>query len=111
MCNNAHAVFWVREDWTGRYFQSNMTDITKAVNEINAFLIAEGDVDLNTFYDRIGLEPIPMGTEWGWSGDRVDVVYGAALGGPNAPHGMEGAPVMTLRFRDDPKPSAGIRLD
>lgn len=109
MCENS-PTYWVREDWTGRYFRSNINELAKAVNEINAFLIAEGDVELNTFYDRIGLESIPMGSDWGWSGDRVDVVYGAALAGPGAPYGVEGSPIMTISFRDDPKPSSDIRI-
>lgn len=110
MCDNDNTTYWVREEWTGRYFRSNMNELAKAVNEINAFLIAEGDVELNTFYDRIGLEPIPMGSDWGWSGDRVDVVYGAALAGHGAPYSIEGSPIMTIGFRDDPKPSAGMSV-
>jgi len=108
MCNDVQT-YLVREEWTGRYFISNHDAIMRAVHETNGYLFGEGDVDLNTFYDQLGLEPIPMGTDWGWSGDRINVVIGSAIAGPGAPPNMVGVPCMTLSFRNEPKPSFGAR--
>jgi hypothetical protein len=84
--------------WTQRPFMSTMNKIDAAVNECNAMLIDEGDLDLNIFYDRIGLANIPQGGEMGWSGkDRLNITYGSAID-PN------GRAVITLSFRQDPKP-------
>jgi len=90
--------------WTQRPFYSNMNKIDAVVNECNALLIDEGDLDLNTFYDRLeGLDPIPSGNEFGWSGkQRLAISYGSAIN-------KGGEPVITISFRTDPKPNLGKR--
>lgn len=86
--------------WTDRFFYSSMNEIAKGVNEANAFLLSEGDLDLNTFYDRIGLNPIPSGTEMGWSGEPINVTYGSVL------H-PDGRSAGSITFRDDPQLDMG----
>lgn len=108
MCNNENTMYWVREDWTGRYFRGNIPTIEKAVSEANSFLHREGDVDLNTFYNFLGLEEITPGTTWGWSGDEIVLTYGTAFGGPLAPPSAQGAPIISIQFRNEPKPHLGV---
>jgi hypothetical protein len=88
------------DDWTGRWFMSNMNLIDAAVNECNAILIDNGDLELNTFYDRIGLPPVPQGTDLGWSGDKIGIIYGNI-------NTKEGVPALSISFRSDPKPNLG----
>lgn len=88
------------DTWTDRFFYSSMNDLGRGVNEANAFLISEGDLDLNTFYDRIGLNSIPSGTEMGWSGEPITVNYGAV----NHPDGRS---AVSITFRDDPRLDMG----
>lgn len=86
--------------WTDRFFYSSMNEIAKGVNDANAFLVKEGDLDLNMFYDRIGLNPIPSGTELGWSGEPVNVQYGSVL------H-PDGRSAGSITFRDEPQLDMG----
>lgn len=91
------------DDWTGRWFHSNMNSIASAVNEVNAILIDEGELDLNTFYDRLGLTSIPQGTDFGWQHSNVPklaLIYGNIT----AP---DGRPAIAISFRDAPKPKLG----
>jgi hypothetical protein len=83
------------DTYTDRFFYSSMNHIGKGLNDANAFLISEGDLDLNTFYDRIGLGGIPSGTELGWSGEPVDIKYGAVV------H-PDGTPAGSISFRREP---------
>ena len=91
------------DDWTGRYFHSDMNAIASVVNEVNAILIDEGELDLNTFYDRLGLGPVPMGTDFGWSHSKTSklaLIYGNIT----AP---DRRPAIAISFRDAPKPELG----
>lgn len=111
MCNTPHIKHLVRDEWSGRYFEGTMFEIQQAVNEVNAFMIGEGDVDLNTFYDRLGLEVLPQGAEVGWSGEAIDIVYGSGLTGPSSPYGVpEGVPYISMAFRREPRPSFGVSV-
>ncbi len=91
------------DDWTGRYFMSSMSEIQRAVNEVNAMLIDEGELDLNTFYDRIGLTNIPSGLDFGWSKAKTDKIV-LNYGNVNAP---DGRPAIAISFRNDPRPGLG----
>ena len=54
----------------GRYFQSDMDSLKRAMNEVNRQMIA-GDmyISLNEFYGEIGLSPIDIGDSLGWNID------------------------------------------
>lgn len=88
------------DEWSGRWFMSNMNKIDAAVNEVNSILVDNGDLELNTFYDRLGLLPLPMGTDYGWSGETIALQYG----GITSP---EGRPAIAISFRQEPKPNLG----
>lgn len=91
------------DDWTGRWFHSNMNSIADAVNQVNAILIDEGELDLNTFYDRLGLTEVPMGTDFGWHHAKTSKL-GLIYGNITAP---DGRPAIAISFRDAPKPKLG----
>ncbi len=65
------------DEWSGRYFMGSVAIVERAVNEINLMLAETGDANLNDFYDHLGLTPLPMGLNFGWSGARVEVRFGA----------------------------------
>lgn len=91
------------DDWTGRYFKSNLNLIESALNEVNAILIDEGEVDLNTLYDRLGLEPIPSGGDLGWSRTKTKKITLK----PGTVKTPEGRPALVVSFRTEPKPLMG----
>lgn len=86
--------------YTDRFFYSSMNEIARGVNEANAFLLSEGDLDLNMFYDKIGLNSVPFGAEVGWSGEAVNVQYGSVL------H-PDGRSAGSITFRDEPRADMG----
>jgi hypothetical protein len=88
------------DTYTDRFFYSSMNEIARGVNDANAFLLSEGDLDLNMFYDRIGLNSVPFGTEVGWSGEAVNVQYGSVL------H-PDGRSAGSITFRDEPRADMG----
>ena len=87
------------DEWSGRYFEADMNDVQSAMLDANQVLISDGDLDLNTVYDRLGLPPIPMGSMFGWSTEfvtTIDVVFGSHI----MPNGW---PALTMSFRRDPR--------
>lgn len=88
------------DTWTSRYFMSSMSEIADVVNQCNALLIDDGELDLNTFYERLGLEGVPWGLDFGWSKaktDKISINYGNVT----AP---DGRPAIAISFRNDPRP-------
>lgn len=59
------------DSFAGRYFRSDMNTIKKAENEMNACLRNDNYISLNSVYDMLGLEQSKMGSELGWSIDRI----------------------------------------
>lgn len=55
---------------SGRYFESDIESIKKAVNEINRRMLINDYVSLNEFYDELGLDHTPTGADLGWRIDR-----------------------------------------
>lgn len=60
-----------REEYTGRYFRSDMETLKKAQNEINHQINQQVYVTLNEFYDILGLAHTSESTEVGWDSDRL----------------------------------------
>jgi hypothetical protein len=58
------------DEFSGRYFQSDIEKIRQAVNEFNHKLLREGWFTLNEFYYLVGLDQIPTGNELGWEAMR-----------------------------------------
>lgn len=60
------------DDYSGRYFRSNAQKIGNAINELTADLQSDMYVSLNEFYDKLGLQRIPMGDDFGWRTDDLN---------------------------------------
>jgi len=91
-----------RDEWSKRWFMSSMQKLESAVNELNRLLIDDGNASLNQFYDLVGLDLIPMGESFGWSGpDKVNARFGAVTS-------PDGRPAITISFHKAPKESMGI---
>jgi uncharacterized protein DUF6353 len=52
---------------SGRYFYSDVESLRRAQNDFNDRLIREMAISLNEFYDDIGLDPIDIGSQTGWT--------------------------------------------
>lgn len=59
----------VYDNMSGRYFKSSMDDIERSINILNKRMMTEMTIQLNEFYNEIGLPIIKMGCELGWSID------------------------------------------
>lgn len=55
------------DDFSSRYFQSTLYDVQHAEYRLNRELVMRDYVDVNEFYEWLGLEPIDAGYELGWS--------------------------------------------
>lgn len=88
------------DEWTGRWFMSNLNIIQNAAHEINMHLVEGGEAPLNDFYEYLGLEPVPMGTDFGWSGEKITVKTGSVKTG-------DGHAALSVFFRPAPKPKLG----
>ena len=54
--------------FSSRYFRSNVDSIQRSENIFNQKLLREGWMDINQFYDELGLDPIELGNNYGWVG-------------------------------------------
>lgn len=69
-----------QESLTGRYFNSDMETIRKAVNDVNARLNSEMYVTLNDFYYLIGLGSTSDSSRVGWeAGKLLDLSYSTVM--------------------------------
>lgn len=92
------------DKWSGRYFMGSLPHIEKAFSEINLMLAQDGSCTLNDFYDYVGLPPIPMGYEFGWSG-KGGVEPRLGKSNPTAP---DGRAVIEFEFSKAPKSKLGV---
>lgn len=58
------------DNFSKRYYRSDIEQIRQAVNRFNYRLLRSGWLCINEFYDEIGLEPIELGDEFGWVAER-----------------------------------------
>ena len=63
------------DEFSHRYFESTLEDVIKAEYNTNRQLQCNGRVYLNEYYEFLGLEPSPGGTELGWSSDILESHY------------------------------------
>lgn len=66
LTGNGESLFF--EPLSGRYFKSNWNDIAKAANELNANALSNmtGQITLNEWFSRLGLEDTDVGETLGW---------------------------------------------
>ena len=63
------------DEFSHRYFESTLEDVIKAEYNTNRQLQCNGGVYLNEYYEFLDLEPIPGGTELGWSSGILESHY------------------------------------
>ena len=82
----------------GRYFNSDIDKIKRAINELNRELIMDNYVSLNDFYDRLDLDHIEIGDDLGWNVDDglIDIDFGSQLA-------SNGRPCITLNYTIAPR--------
>ena len=74
---------------SGQYFRSDIEQIKKTINEINARMMRDafGYTSLNEFYDELGLERASIGEDLGWNvaSNIIDVGFCAKLTADDEP--------------------------
>lgn len=84
------------DEWSGRYFYGSIPTIERAVAAVNMQLAESGDATLNDYYDHVGLTPLPMGLNMGWSGVRLEPRFGAVTT-------PDGRAAVSVWFHQNPK--------
>jgi hypothetical protein len=68
------------DDFTGRYFESNMETLRRAVNDINHQIIRDGFASQTDLFHLIGLSKTGASDGLGWTSDRMlEIRYTTAL--------------------------------
>lgn len=75
------------EPLSGRYFQSDIDKIKRALNEVNNMLLNDSYVALNDFYTEIGLGTTKIGDDLGWQigGSLIDIHFSTHLAANGEP--------------------------
>ena len=75
------------EPISGRYFESDIEQVRRAIEELNKRIRDEYYVDLNDYYDLIGLPNIVAGDVLGWNSDDypIDPRYSSQLAEDDRP--------------------------
>lgn len=89
----------VMDDWTGRYFKSDIATIRETVNRVNAYIVANMWVTLNEVYYELGLPPVKQGNDVGWNIDHMLEL--APFSSQIAP---DGDPCLVMTFANRPIP-------
>lgn len=66
---------------SGRYFESDIDAIKRAVNELNRQMLVNEYVSLNDFYDELQLSHTELGDELGWrmDGKLIDIDFSSQI--------------------------------
>ena len=83
---------------SGRYFESDIEKIKRAVNELNRRMTYDVYVSLNEFYDELDLDHTVMGDDLGWQLDSglIDVYFTSQIAD-------DGRPCIVVNFRNAPR--------
>ena len=86
-----------RDEVTGRYFQSTMEEVKKAMNDTNYQIVSKEYASLSDFYERIGLPATSLSEEFGWYLDdqnKFDILFATTI--------HEGQPIITIDYPINP---------
>lgn len=86
---------------SGRYFESDIDTIKRAVNELNRRMVTnEMYISLNELYSEIGLPPTSVGYELGWNVNKgfIEIDFSSVLS-------EDGQPCLCLDLRTRPIPN------
>lgn len=82
--------------YSGRYFQSSMENINRAVNDFNLKIIHEDYASLTEFYELVGLDSNGSSDDVGWMTDALlEVTFSSVLT-------PDGRPCLAVDFRNAP---------
>ena len=86
------------DNFSGRYFESDIDQVKRAVNELNRQMLLHDYVSLNEFYDELGLTHTDLGDELGWSIDKgyIDVHFSSHLS-------EDGVPCLAISYSIAPR--------
>lgn len=86
------------DSFTGRYFESDIEQINRAINILNRRMTLEFYISLNDFYEEIGLETSKLGNILGWNSDwgLLEIEKDAMLA-------SDGRPCLVIDFVNPPK--------
>lgn len=71
---SADELYTCQDVFTGRYFKSNIAQVSTAIDKLNDELQAHGSVALNTYFHHLGIPGIKIGYNFVWDSDRVEKV-------------------------------------
>lgn len=85
--------------FSGRYFRTSVEEIQRAEIRFNQKLLREGWMDINMFYDEVGLEPIELGNQMGWIAQYaiLELKFTSTLT-------KDTEPCLVMEYRVPPKP-------
>ena len=80
-----------------RYFMSDMETLRKVQNDMNRIILDDMFASLNDFYYRIGLDPMNLGEELGWTIDSlIDLKFTSRLS-------EDGQPCLVVNYESVPR--------
>lgn len=92
------------DSFSGRYFESTMEKVRRAMNAFNFELFDEMYKSINEFYDMLGLDEVDAGNAVGWHIERgkLEVIFHAKI--VNAPESKwHDEPCIVLTYNPDPR--------
>lgn len=82
---------------SGRYFKNDIEQIRRVQNDLNRALLTDMWCSLNELYYGLGLSPVSIGEEMGWSPDApIEIDFGSMLT-------ANGEPCLVLDYWTNPK--------
>ena len=82
---------------SSRYFMSDMETLRKVQNDMNRIILDDMFASLNDFYYRIGLDPMNLGEELGWTIDSlIDLKFTSRLS-------EDGQPCLVVNYESSPR--------
>lgn len=74
------------DEYSGRYFESSMEEIKKAMNDTNYRIINDGFASLGDFYERLSLPSTKYSEEVGWNTDHpLEILFSTTMSDDNKP--------------------------
>lgn len=89
------------DEWSGRFFQSNLFALDAVCNTINMMQLRDGDVTVNDFYELMEMLPIPPGYTHGWANGELMRI------GTRGMISSDGTPAISVCFIPEPQHEAG----
>ena len=82
---------------SSRYFMSDMETLRKVQNDMNRIILDDMFASLNDFYYRIGLDPMNLGEELGWTiASLIDLKFTSRLSD-------DGQPCLVVNYESVPR--------